>query len=669
MLTCARQLQSFVFLRLKVAAGRRLFVFAAAIFLVLAPNVSAQTGTHSPGWVVLSIEDYRSLRARAYPAEREAAELPVDATLTRVDYDLRINGAVASGRATLTVDVLKDGWVRVPVPSGLLVREARLDGKLVSLVPGAFGKGGSQLSALLSHAGRSVLLLEIALAVNASAGQESISVPSTASGVTRATVQLPRQGVDVKLTGGLLAAKTEDGTESKWQAYGRGNEPLTFTWRRKTEDHHLTQALRLRGSLTELVDLAEESTPILAEVNLEVTQGAAKEIKIQVPDKVTVNQVMGAMVADWQLKDGELGITFLEPVEETARLVITAEARSPREGVMEIPLLRLAHTERDNGGVAVEVLGAGEIKDIKSEGLESADASDLGEMLAGRESPSLAAFKFRTGSGGATRSLAVNVVRYTPQAVLMANVEEARYHVLLSKEGKTLVQAIYAVRNNQRNFLKVTLPAGATLWSASLGGKPVRPGQSPDGALLLPLEKAKAGEDAPAFAVEVVYLSRESAWNEKGQLKLPLPALDLPVSRTGLLLYHPPLFKVTAGTGAFRAQAYERPVSAVLTDDGRALPTGSASAAKTENLPIQGRNMSTLLNLNPGQASNQAALDKFREKSKAGKVSGILPIRVDFPAVGPSLYLVSELTAENQAPNAELNYQREKKSEKKAGGK
>jgi hypothetical protein len=672
MLTCARQLQSFGFLRLNAAAGWRLFVFATVIFLVLAPNALAQTGTHSPGWVVLSIEDYRSLRTRAYPAEREAAELPVDATLTRVDYDLRINGEVASGRATLTVDVLKDGWVRVPVPPGLLVREARLDGKLVSLVPGAFGKGGSQLSALLSHAGRSVLQLEIALPVSASAGQESISVPSTASGVTRATVQLPRQGVDVKLTGGLLASKTEDGTESKWQAYGRGNEPLTFTWRRKTEDHHLTQALRMRGSLTELVDLAEESTPILAEVNLEVTQGAAKEIKIQVPDKVTVNQVMGAMVADWQLKDGELGITFLEPVEETARFLITAEARSPRDGVMDIPLLRLAHTERDNGGVAVEVLGAGEIKDIKSEGLENADASDLGEILQGRESPSLAAFKFRTGSGGATRSLAVNVVRYTPQAVLMANVEEARYHVLLSKEGKTLVQAIYAVRNNQRNFLKVTLPAGATLWSASLGGKPVRPGQSPDGALLLPLEKAKAGEDAPAFAVEVVYLSREAAWNEKGQLKVPLPALDLPVSRTGLLLYHPPLFKVTAGTGAFRTQAYEPPVSAALTDAGRAtsgVPAESATPAKPESLPLQGRNMMSLMNLNPGTATNQAALDKFREKSKAGKVAGILPIRVAFPAVGPSLFLVSELTAEGQAPNAELSYQREKKSEKKAGGK
>jgi len=644
------------------------FLLVIAACFAASPNLPAQTPLHSPGWVVLSIDEYRSLRARAFPAEHEPAPPPVDATLTRVDYDLRIDHELASGRATLTVDVLKDGWVRVPVPPGLLVREAHLDGKLVSLVPGVAGKSAGHLSALLSHPGRSTLFLDIALPVNSSAGQESISVPSTASGITRASVQLPRQNVDVKLTGGLLSDKSETATESKWLAYGRGNEPLTFTWRRKTEDHHLTQPLRLRGSLTELVNLAEDSTPISAEVNLEITQGAAHEVKVHVPEMVTINQVLGAMVADWTLKNGELGITFLEPVEQGARFVITAETRSPRDGVVEIPLLRLAQSERDSGGVAVEVLGAGEIKDIKSEGLENADASDLGEMVSSRESPSLAAFKFRSGNAGTARSLSVNVVRYTPQAVLMANIEEARYQVLLSKEGKSLVQARYAVRNNQRNFLKLTLPTGANLWSASLAGKPVRPGQSPDGALLLPLEKARAGEEAPAFAVEVVYVTRAPAWSDKGQLKLPLPALDLPVSRTGLVLYHPPQFKLTGAPGAFRTQEYEQPNSPALNDDlapFNTLNSFANVAAPPPPLPPGVKDEVKFPDAGPAQAANQAALDKFREKSKSGKVAGILPIRVSFPEVGPSLFLVSELTAENQLPSADLNYQREKK----AGGK
>src|SRR5881394_1409228 len=552
------------------------FCCAYLLILVFASVARSfgQTTAHSPGWVVLPVDEYRTLHAKAYPIERDPEPPPVEATLTRVDYELRIDGELASGRASLTVDVLKDGWVRVPVPAGLLVREARLDGKLVSLVSDTSGKAGSQLSALLSHSGRAVLLLDIAIPVASSTGEESITLPSTTSGVTRASVQLPRPGVDVRLTGGLLSEKSEFAAESRWIAYGRGNEALAFAWRRKTEDHRATQPLRMRGSLTQLLGLGEDSTSINAEVNLEVTQGAARVARIHIPDRVTINQVLGAMVADWEVKANELSVTFLEAVEQNARFVVTGETRSPREGQIEIPLLRLLNTERENGGVAVEVLGAGEIKDLKSEGLDSADATDLGEMVSNRQSPSLAAFRFRTGNGKLTRSLNLNVARYTPQAVLMANVSEARYQVLISSEGKTLVQARYAVRNNQRNFLKITLPAGATLWSASLGGKAVRPGQALDGSLLLPLDKARAGEEAPEFAVEVVYLSRGTVWNDKGQFKVALPALDLPVSRTGLLVYHPPLFKVTPEPGTFRAEPYENPLSSALN-----APTSSGGIA------------------------------------------------------------------------------------------
>jgi hypothetical protein len=262
----------------------------------------------------------------------------------------------------------------------------------------------------------------------------------------------------------------------------------------------------------------------------------------------------------------------------------------------------------------------------------------------------------------------------------MANVSEARYQVLISNEGKTLVQARYAVRNNQRNFLKITLPPGATLWSASLAGKAVRPGQSPDGSLLLPLDKARAGEEAPEFAVEVVYLSRGTAWNDKGQFKLALPALDLPVSRTGLLVYHPPLFKVSSEPGSFRTVPYENPISSALNAPVSVFGIGAGEGGGVGGKTVVSMMAPGVVSPAPSspdmdakdetkarrsQAATEALLDKFRADSLAGKRAGILPIRVSFPAFGPSLYLVSELTGENQAPSAGLTYQHEKK----AGGK
>jgi hypothetical protein len=625
--------------------------------------------SHIAGWVVIPVEEYRVLRAKAFPVEHDPEPPPMDATLTRVDYDLHVAGDLAAGRASLTVDVLKDGWVRVPVPAGLLVREARLDGKPVALVPGA--KGGTHLSALLSHAGRFELLLDIDVPLGSSAGEQSISLPSTESGVTRAAVVVARQGIDLKISGGLLSGESETSAETRWLAYARGNEALTFTWRKKTEDHHVELPLRLRGSLTQLTSLGEDSTSVYAEANFEVVQGAAREVRIQLPEKVTINQVSGAMVADWEMKNGELAVTFLEPVEHSARFVINGETRLPRDGIIDIPLLRLLNTERDTGGVAVEILGAGEIKDQKAQGLEDADATDLGEMVANRQSPALVAFRARSGEAGATRSLSVNVARYDQQAVLLANIEEARYQVLMSADGKELVEARYAVRNNQRNFVKVTLPSGATVWSVSLAGRPVRPGQSPDGSLLLPLEKSRGGDEAPAFAIEILYLTKAAAWNDKGHEKVSLPALDLPISRTGLLLYYPPLFRVSAEPGTFHTQVYANPAAAVLEpieEDGRegggalvsngTLPTAAKQSDRLEQFAkLEGNETDD----KEKKDATRALLDTFAAKSRAGRVTGILPMKVAFPAFGPSLFLVSELTSENQFPTAEFSFQHEKK--------
>ncbi len=627
--------------------------------------------SHAAGWVVIPVEEYRVLRAKAYPVEHDPEPPPLDATLTRVDYDLHVTGELAQGHANLTVDVLKDGWVRVPVPAGLLVREARLEGKQVPLVPGPQGKSASHLCALLSRPGRSVLTLDVDVPVATSSGNESITLPSTESGITRAWVALSRQGIDLKVEGGFLSDKAEAGGETKWLAYGRGNEPLTLSWRKKMEDHHVELPLRMRGSLTQLTSLGEDATSVYAEASLEIVQGAAREVRIQLPEKITINQVSGAMVADWEMKGGELAVTFLEPVEHSARFVINGEARLPRDGVIDIPLLRLLNTERDTGGVAVEILGAGEIKEQKAQGLEDADASDLGEMIASRQSPALAAFRARPGEAGATRSLSVNVARYDQQAVLMANIEEARYDVLMSADGKELVQARYAVRNNQRNFVKITLPAGASVWSASLGGRPARPGQSPDGSLLLPLEKSRGGEDAPAFVVELMYVTKASPWEEKGKEVVTLPALDLPISRTGILLYYPPLFRVSAEPGTFRTEEYQAPVSAALAPTEEAGGIGGVGVnvgrqvANGPALPQSGRDFEALKQLPNDEKekkdATQALLDSFRSKSLGGKVMGILPVNVDFPAFGPSIYLVSELTSENQSASAALSFQRDKK--------
>jgi hypothetical protein len=646
---------------------RRATLVCAAFVLGALAAVRGQEPVRTDGWVVISVDEYRALRLKAYPPDRRPEPPPVDATITRVDYELRANADAIAGEARLTIDVLKEGWVGIEVPSGLLVRAARVDGRPVSIVdlsdaPGVnAGPTDGRLvrrtrpHVLLSKPGRAILSLDLVVPLKLNAGGETLTLPASPGAVSRLALVIPRPGLDLAVTGGVLAERAQ-GPEGRWVAYGHAGEPLTVTWKKRAEDTRVAQPLKWRGSVTELVGLGEETSPVTATLRMEIVQGQASSIDVAVADGLVINQVSGALVADWDFRPGALKINFLEPVTAQTSFVISGEARVPREGTVAVPLVRLPAAERETGGIAVEVLGAGEIGNRQVRALDPADPSELGEPVSGRESPSMLAFRFRPQAGSAARALGLSVARYTPQAVLVAIVEEARYEVLTGEEGKTLVRARYAIRNNQRAFLDVKLPQDATLWSASAGARPVRPGVSPTGSLLLPLQKGRAGEEAPVFVVEVTYIQRHGPWSDSGRATLALPAVDLPVSRTGVALHYSPRFSIKPEPGPFRVGDDTGPFTEALRRDGL-IPYGGLSGGTGGSRPL-GRPQAGAAPPVPAPAVIDELVTQY-QKDNAGRVTGPLPVQVPFPDFGSSVFFVSELTAESQAPSLDFSYKRE----------
>lgn len=80
------------------------------VCLLAAAGTAFAQDLRSAGWIVIPVTEYTTLRSKAFPPDHEQDHPPIDASLTRVDYDLRVEGDLASGRATLTIDVLQDGW-------------------------------------------------------------------------------------------------------------------------------------------------------------------------------------------------------------------------------------------------------------------------------------------------------------------------------------------------------------------------------------------------------------------------------------------------------------------------------------------------------------------------------------------------------------------------------
>jgi len=61
---------------------------------------------------------------------------------------------------------------------------------------------------------------------------------------------------------------------------------------------------------------------------------------------------------------------------------------------------------------------------------------------------------------------------------------------------------------------------------------------------------------------------------------------------------------------------------------------------------------------NAAQAATQALVDKFRTRNDSRESARGIAGQIAFPAMGPSIFLVAELTSENQAAALEVAYQK-----------
>ena len=504
----------------------------------------------------------------------------------------------------------------------------------------------------------------------------------------RATLTVPRADVAISASGGTIVERAGEPSARRVTAHAALGQTLGLSWSRQRETTGASLPARLRGQLQHVVGLGEETALVTARVTIEVLRGGASAFTLRVPDGLVVNQVQGAHVADWDIQGAALTITLLDRVDRQVAVIVSGEFRPPASGRIEVPLLHLADAERETGAVAVEVLGAGEVMKHEARGLDPTDPTDLGDLLSGRLSPAIVAFRYRGDRPDAERALALTLTRYAPQEVLLAAVDEARYRALVSEDGKALVEGRLAVRNNQRSFLALTLPGGATLWSVAVDGRPVRPGTGPKGTVLVPLPKRRGGSDAARVIVGLMYADTAAAWGPSGEWRLTLPAIDLPVQQMGLTVKHSPRYRLTPLPSDFHVQASEPPLSAVLQLDaekdaalvGRELKArqdagAMADALRETNRPSPNQPPAPATSPAPAEPRAEAGprprvsqeeeglslgglVERFQREARGVRSVGTLPVLVAFPESGPGLYLAAALTADGASPTAAFTFKR-----------
>ncbi|MFK8000045.1 MAG: hypothetical protein AB8H86_10625 [Polyangiales bacterium] len=292
------------------------------------------------------------------------------------------------------------------------------------------------------------------------------------------------------------------------------------------------EAPRFDAQVDTLVSLGDVSTTIATRVEVDVKSGSLTELALRMPEGLSLLEVSAPSLRRYVLSDDgrTLNIELTQPMEGRFTVELLCDRITGQEEELSIPLLGAAGAEVERGRVGVEALAPFQVDMASAEHLSPIDASELPEPLLLRtDNPILHAFRYAQATEAPRFS--VRITRHEEIQTRNATVDEAHYSTLYTRDGVAVTSARFVMHNRRQQFLRVTLPEGAEVWSASVDGHAQTPalesGDGDEATVLLNIVSAAEG-----FDVQLVYATRVPALGAAGRLYAELPELDIVVTRT-----------------------------------------------------------------------------------------------------------------------------------------
>ncbi len=313
------------------------------------------------------------------------------------------------------------------------------------------------------------------------------------------------------------------------------------------------QAGKFDAAVDTLISLGEVTLEASATVEIDVKSGGIESLRLVLPAGVTLLGLTGPSIrAHTVLPQTEGGgsetasqyvdVAFTQAMEGQFRLearyerILQAEANG-----VAVPTLAIEGADVEQGRIAVEALSAVEVQAAGAAHLTALDPGELPRQLLLRTSnPILLAYKYVRAVPRPALELAVQ--RHQLLGVQEAVIDQADYRTLLTRDGMAVTTARFVVRNSRKQFLRLTLPEGARVWSAFVDGQSEKPalasatespdegrGGASDGAsqVLLKIKNATDG-----FVVELIYEVPGPRLGGLGTVHATLPQPDILVTQT-----------------------------------------------------------------------------------------------------------------------------------------
>jgi hypothetical protein len=509
------------------------------ICFVIAAMAQEKNGTllPEPGNVSLTLDEYNRLTELAGRPSKRPEAPPLPYSLSRAALKLHVDNNQVLGTIELDGEVLKKGVVKVPLVTGLTVFDGRQDNKSMPMLQ----EDGAQ-TAVLSGPAEFALSLDAGLPLRIEAGRAALSLPVPAAGSATLALTLPGDHTAVNLSPGLITSRTSENGQTTVEAILVPGQTANLWW--ATREVAAPAAAREVGFLVDvktLVSVSEAELAMAALVDITVVQGEPAQFEVEIPAGYEITGATGASLESSETSPGLLTLDVGAASQKDYQFLISMETPLTAAKA-SAPFIALRHAQRETGEVLVEGAGAMELTAREGGSLKRMDVKEVNPYLRAlaRFSPQ-AAFRYHKQPGDSP-SLELEWVRFPDSAVLAAVAENAEVTTMVTSEGRSLSEIRLTLRNQAQPFLKVELPAGASIVSADVAAEKVKPVEGADGSRV-PLLRA-GFRPAETYTVSFVIMHSGSPFAKKGGAELSLPKMDIPIGLLHWELFLPERYKV-----------------------------------------------------------------------------------------------------------------------------
>ena len=499
-----------------------------AVLLGLSCGIAAQQPTpRSPEpvrSVTLSLTEYNRLTDLATRAPQPPAVPPVGAVLSNADLGVRVDGTTARGTFSLTGEALRAGVSRVTLLSGATIIEATQDGRPLPLIA-----DGRQHAALVQGPGPFSVDLEWAAPLTLRPGRAVFVLPVPPAGAARATIDLPGDQADVRLSVGWITRRSSANGRTTVEATLDPGSATEVSWSmRDSAPIASARELRMTGDVMTMVTLGDSDIRMVALVDLTVVQGEPRTVGVRLPSGYELSGISGNSLETSDVQDDVVMLTLGDATARRHQVLLTLE-RSHPEGsfTLDTGLVTVIDVQRESGEVAIEGIGTLDLEVPERPGMQRIDVRELNPALRSlARTPLLSAFRYQRNPA-APPALIMAVTRFPDAGVLAAAVDRAVATTLVTAEGRALTEVALRVRNRSQPFLKLSLPPDASIVSLEVAGETAKPVLGADGTRIPLLRPGFRPHGA--YDVSFVYLHAGTPFARKGAIEMMLPRMDIPI--------------------------------------------------------------------------------------------------------------------------------------------